>query len=403
MKKVLIVSYHAPPREVTTAYRIEALIWNLPKFGWQPIICSGPPFSFTLAKMMKLNTQTNLMSQLSQIKSLLGITSEKSWLDKLISLYGEFMFYPDPYKGWAKTMSASLDYRQHKPDLIMSHSFPHTSHLVASRLVQETNHEVPWIASFSDLWTQSHFYPYSRYRKHFEEKLEARTLAAADCFVTVSPSLSYALEKKHGKAAHTIFNSYPMTPDVSLTNEFSLTYTGNFYAGKYDLELFCWAIAQYKLRWPKLHIHFYGQEYPHLVALAQEYNLPCTFHGKVSHHDSLIAQKQSQTLLHFVWNDNKSSGIYSAKLFEYLGAKRPIIAFGGTDDTIQDILAKTKAGIWCRTPDDLAKTIDMMYWGFEHNGATEYIGDPTEVSKYSVLSMVKQHASLFDRVVEQCS
>ena len=92
LRKVLIVSYHAPPRNVTTAHRIEGLIWNLPKFGWQPIVCSAPPDGSSLGKVMKLNSEQNLMAQLAQLKAKLGIYREKSWVDRLATFYGEWFF-----------------------------------------------------------------------------------------------------------------------------------------------------------------------------------------------------------------------------------------------------------------------------------------------------------------------
>lgn len=398
MKKVLIVTYHAPPREVTAAYRIEGLIWNLPKFGWQPLICSGPPMSSPLYKLLGLNPQQNLMAQVAQLKARLGIYSEKSWIDKLVTLYAEFACYPDPMKKWGHTLMAQEDYDLYQPDLIMSHSFPHTSHIVASQLQRK----VPWIASFSDLWTESHFYPYSRFRKKREQLLEEETLRGARCFITVSQPLSEIMEMNYYRHAFTIENGYPETPDAPLTKEFTLTYTGNFYAEKYDLEMFCWTLANYRHRFPELRVRIYGQPYPPLVRMVEFYHLTdmVIFYPRVSHTQALLAQKESHVLLHFAWNDLKYQGVYSAKLFEYLGAKRPIISFGGKDAMVGDLLEQTCAGAWCPTPEQFA--LAMGHWQKQYNelGAPNYHGDPKEVSAYSQVRMAERHAELFDRMAK---
>ena len=48
---------------------------------------------------------------------------------------------------------------------------PVTSHLVARKLKKWN---VPWIADLHDLWTQNHFYSYSRFRKKIDLKLEKK-------------------------------------------------------------------------------------------------------------------------------------------------------------------------------------------------------------------------------------
>jgi undecaprenyl pyrophosphate phosphatase UppP len=45
------------------------------------------------------------------------------------------------------------------------------------------------------------------------------------------------------------------------------------------------------------------------------------------------------------WEDPQERGVYSGKVFEYLAAKRPILATGGTDDVITELLNETNAGI----------------------------------------------------------
>lgn len=396
MKKVLIISYHAPPREVTTAYRIGGLIEHLPKFGWQPIVCSGVLPAPSYYKMLGLNPEQNLMAQIAQLKTKLGIYSEKSWIDKLIGIYAELTCYPDPMKKWQHTLMAQEDYDLEQPDLVMSHSFPHTSHLVAAQLQRK----VPWIASFSDLWTQSHFYPYSRFRKKREEELEVLTLMGAKCFITVSPPLSEAMGKLHYQHAFTIENGYPESPDVPLTKAFTMTYTGNFYAGKYDIEMFCWTLSNYRYMFPSLLVRIYGQPYPPLVKLVEAYSLTDTvkFYPRVSHFEALKAQKESHVLLHFAWNDHDYQGVYSAKLFEYLGAKRPIISFGGKDSMVGDLLENTCTGAWCETPHQFGLAMGHYQRQYEQNGSPSYHGK--EISAYSQERMAQRHAELFDRIVK---
>jgi len=296
-------------------------------------------------------------------------------------------------------MNAQFDFDKYKPDLVMSHSFPHTSHIVASRI---NRNRVPWIASFSDLWTDSHFYPYSRFRKERESYLEEETLKSAKCFITTSQTLTDVLARRYYQHAFTILNSYPDADPQPLTKDFTLTYTGNFYAGKYDLEVFCWALANYKYRFPKLKVRIYGQPYPFLVRMVKHYHLEdiVAFHSAVSHYGALKVQRESQVLLHFAWNDPKYQGIYSAKLFEYLGARRPIIAFGGADKAVGELLKQTSAGVWTPTPADFSHVLSGMHQEYMDSGSVQYYGNESEISEYSVEKMAQKHAALFDRMIK---
>lgn len=398
-RKVLLVSYHAPPRDVVAAHRIGGLIDNLPSFGWSPIVCSGPPLSSPLYKVLHLNSEQNLMAQLAQLKAKLHMFSEKSALDRLASLYAEVMCFPDPMKKWASSTQAQKYFDQYRPDVVMSHSFPHTSHVLASRIRRDG---VPWVASFSDLWTESHFYPYSRFRKRREKQLEEETLRGCRCFVTVSPQLSRTLEDMHYRPAFTVMNGYPQFPDAPLTQGFTMTYTGNFYPERYDIQSFCRTIALYRYRFPELRVRVYGQPYPAFARMVAQYRIDniVQFSGNVSHADALKAQKQSHILLHFAWNDKRYQGVYSAKMMEYLGAKRPIISFGGNDEKVGQLLQDTGAGVWARTSEEFAYVVAGMYKEYKTYGAPVCRSNGN-VADYSMVKMAERHAEIFERLVSR--
>jgi glycosyltransferase involved in cell wall biosynthesis len=338
-----------------------------------------------LYKLLGLNPEQNLMGQIAQLKAKLGIYSEVSWIDKLIGIYAEIACYPDPMKAWADNNTAQRDFDKCHPDLVMSYSFPHSSHLVAAKLKRNN---VPWVAYFSDLWTESHFYPYSRWRKRREQEFEAHTLKDAKCFITVSKELAETLENHHPQHTYVIHNGYPKMPQVPLTSDYTLTYVGNFYPKAFDLYEFCWWLSACRIKFPELKVRFFGQPYPYLQQLVRKENLEdmVKFYGPTTHAEGLKAMVESHVLLMFPWNDAK--GILQSKLFDYLGAKRPIIAFGGTDESVGKVLEETKAGQWLRTPSALAAVLSTRpkYQGWD-------------VNKYSYENMARKHAELFDRMV----
>ena len=69
------------------------------------------------------------------------------------------------------------------------------------------------------------------------------------------------------------------------------------------------------------------------------------FIGYVSHQKAIEYQKTSQVLLLLIPNIENSKGILTGKLFEYLTAKRPILAIGPENGDLSEILKSTNAGV----------------------------------------------------------
>tara|TARA_R100000789_G_C2957379_1_gene136922 strand:+ start:145 stop:675 length:531 start_codon:yes stop_codon:yes gene_type:complete len=69
------------------------------------------------------------------------------------------------------------------------------------------------------------------------------------------------------------------------------------------------------------------------------------FIGYVSHEKAIEYQKKAQVLLLLIPNVPKSEGILTGKLFEYLTAKRPILAIGPEEGDLSEILNNTSSGV----------------------------------------------------------
>ena len=106
MKRVLIVTYHFPPRPTVGGLRPWGLARYLPEFGWEPVVltaklparpASGPRVVETdyseslgfLKKLLGLDSDQNIMAQIAQLKTKLHISSARSPIDRLLAVWGE--------------------------------------------------------------------------------------------------------------------------------------------------------------------------------------------------------------------------------------------------------------------------------------------------------------------------
>lgn len=426
MKKVLIVTYHLPPRPTVGSLRPLGLAKYLPEFGWDVTILtarlpSSPSPEFNVIetpykdalgfgkRLLRLDSEQNLMTQIAQLKKKMHITSERSALDFILAKWGEVTAYPDPQKGWRSyAVSAGNELlEQEHVDAIISTSSPVTSHIVARAL--KTEHGIPWVADFRDLWTQNHYYPYSRLRKRIERRLELNTLREANAMVTVSgPAYSKLSALHRGKTIYVITNGFDPaevnSPCANLTSKFTITYTGNLYPGKQSAEPLFIAlrdlIIEEILDADDIEVRFYGAEVGWIDKQAEHYGLKKVVrqYGIVPREAALKKQRESQVLLLIKWDDPNERGAYTAKIFEYLAARRPILAVGGYRDVVDEVLDETRAGCSATEPEELKGIIKELYQEYKVTGKVEYKGDEGEISKYDQRQMARKYAEVLDAV-----
>jgi hypothetical protein len=426
MNKVLIITYHFPPRPTVASLRPLGLAKYLPEFGWKAVILTAalpgrpdPQFEVVEtprrdssaigwgSRLFQLDPEQALMAQTAQLKKKLGIKSERSPLDLLLTAIGEVTAYPDPQKGWRHfAVQAGEDIlRQQNIKAIISTSPPVTTHIIAKRLKDEF--KIPWVADFRDLWTQNYYYPYSPLRKRVERKLELKTLAAADALVTISQPAADDLRSLHKqKPVHSIPNGFDPaevnTIPGNLTDKFTITYTGNLYPGKQSPEPLFAAlhdlITDGSVDASDIEVRFYGPEAGWIDKQAERYGLTDMVKqfGMVPREIALNKQRESQLLLLLKWNDPKQRGAYLAKIFEYLAARRPILAVGGFPDVVSELLNETKAGISAQAKEDVKAPLLRLYQEYKSAGTISYSGDEAETSKYSHREMAKKFASVLD-------
>ncbi|RJQ16369.1 MAG: hypothetical protein C4560_09645 [Nitrospiraceae bacterium] len=422
MKKVLIISYFYPPRPGIGSQRPYRLSKYLPEFGWGPVVLTAKlpgkapeamrvietgcgNFIGSLKAGLGLNTGKGLRAQMGLVST--G-PNHSAWKNRANKIIDEVMHYPDDIKGWygpAVRAAGELLGRE-RVDAIISTYYPSASHLIAGELKRKFN--VPWIADFRDLWTQNHFYKKSGLIKMLERRLEMKTLARADAMVTVTESFADELGTLHsGKKIFCVTNGYdadefPAIP-AKLTDEFTITYTGQFYGGRRDPSPLFEAVARLlrenRINSELLRIRFCGPAEEWLDAKIKKYGLENVVrcYGVLPREEALERQRESQLLLLLLDRDNREEGVYPAKVFEYLGVRRPIIALGGTGGLVGDLLAKTRAGRFAGDADILKNMLLEYYGEFERSGAVACRSNGN-VGDFSYRTVTRQYSDILNGV-----
>jgi hypothetical protein len=399
LNKVLIIARYF-------GTRIPGLIKYLPEFGWQPVLLTTalPPDNEIPPEITVIETGTRTENNLAP-------APDRTFFRRLLSLGGEIINYPDSYKNWkVPALKAGEDlFSREKIDAIISSSSPVTGHLIAREL--KNRHQVPWLADIRDLWSQNHNYYYSPLRRMFDGRLERKTLSVADALVTVSTPWAGRLGGFHkGKAIYTITNGFDeekyASSSARLTPRFTITYTGSIYRGKQSPASFLTSlqslISEGTMNPDDIEVRFYG---PRLAWLEKEIDNSglsgvVKQHGTVPPQAASEKQKESQLLLLLDWEDHVVNGWYPLKIFEYLGAGRPILATGGVaGNAVDTLLSETGGGVHAVTPDSIKNSLRNFYSEYKLEGEITFHGLRGKIDKYTHRNMTGAFVAILDGLV----
>ena len=388
MQKVLIITYYWPPAGGGGVQRWMKFAKYLPHYGWQPIIYAPeqpdyPLIDHSLEQEISPSLRVikrRIKEPRKYLRSLTGKSTgsgasadqmfyipkaERSWKQNLIIWIRGNLFIPDARTWWVKPSEKYLRklIKQEQIDTIVTTGPPHSMHLIGYRLKRYFP-DMRWLADFRDPWTFIEFYDkmmLTQFADWLHRKLERKVLKAADAVVTVSPFWAEKLSEIGGKHVHTITNGYDLADfpqqSTSLDDQVSICHVGTLALDRNPQQL--WTVMQ-QMRTGNATptIKFLGSTDPRVLTSLQERGLAYVDLGYVDHAKA-IAEMQSAHYLLLLINDgttDNARGRIPGKVFEYLAARRPILAICPSDTDIAKIL--TEQGHQVIAPEKLS--VDRM-------------------------------------------
>lgn len=375
MKKVLVITYYWPPAGGPGVQRWLKFVKYLPSFGIQPIVYvpKNPnypvlddslnrevPNSIKVLKKSILEPhQLGVLVSKKQIKTMsTGIIADEEKQSKIqkLMLYARGNFFiPDARVLWVKPSIKYLQgvLQKEKIETIITTGPPHSLHLIGMGLKSKLPN-LKWIADFRDPWVNIDYHSQLKFTKHTQqkhEKLELQVLQKADQVLVTSFKTKYEFEEKTSTPIDIITNGYDEVEqmDIDLNEAFSIVHTGSLLSTRNPENL--WAVLAELVNENKhfkqfFELHLVGKVSQVVLDRIEEFGLKeyVYLDGYLSHQASIKVMHQAQLLLLVEANNNKKCGIIPGKLFEYLMAKRPIVAIGPKEWDVEQIIDETKAG-----------------------------------------------------------
>lgn len=176
-----MVAFHFPPLAGSSGIqRTLRFVQHLPRFGWQPIVLSAHPAAYE-------RTSADLLDEVPEH----AIVGRALALDsgRHLAVRGRrlnFLSMPDRWASWrfdAVRVGMRL-VRQHRPDVIWSTYPIATAHLIGAELHRRTG--IPWVADFRDPMAQVGYPPDPAVWKSFK-RIEEVAAENADAMVFTTP------------------------------------------------------------------------------------------------------------------------------------------------------------------------------------------------------------------------
>ncbi len=428
-RKVLMIAPSYPPCDsfygTISSLRIAKFAKYLPQYRWDPIVVtrsSGPNEGITeeeaTGKIKVIRTSCKKHRFLHEVdQRVMGDAEHSSgWAQSAIRREAVFWFneifcYPDKVYRWKSSSleAARKILTDEKISILFSSCLPPTSHLIANQLQNETG--IPWVAEYRDLWTHNQYSRHTVFRKVMEKRLEKKVIKNAESLVTVSVPLAERLKALHNKPVEVITNGFDECDYQRVlkpTPYFSITYTGQIYERKMDPAFLFAAVrkllSERRIDKEKFKIRFYGpsKDIPKVLSLAKKHNVSevVRHYGTISYGDTVLRQQESSVLLLLNWADVREKGVYTGKVFEYLGAGRPILAIPKNEGSVvEKLLNETASGISSSNLKELCHILTRWYEEFLETGGVAYQGQREPVLRYTRKAQTEKLASVFDESI----
>lgn len=393
MFKVLVVAYYFPPMGLSGVQRTLKFVKYMKNYNWEPTV-------ITSGKVAYFAHDNSLNSELSNTNIKI-IRVEGKEPNSLLSKFGtvklpreifrilfdkisQTFFIPDNKISWSHKALKKVD------EMLLSEHFdalfitcpPFSAFDIISSIKKK--HNIPLFADYRDLWYGSYFafYPTPFHRLIHKSK-EYKALKAADRIIVTNRKVKEKLLHtypfltfediviiSHGFDPED-FDRIPAQPKPK--NKMVLMYSGIFMVYNTP-EYFLKAFSKLTIERPdiasNIELHFVGFLRKENEKIVRKLNLQSFVkdHGYVNHNEAIAKIKSADVLWFMVGKRRNIDAILPGKVYEYIGAMKPIIACVD-EGAAKMAIDEYGAGFICKPDDidDIKNTILKVYNLYQKN------------------------------------
>lgn len=330
---------------------------------------------------------------------------------KISILYRRLTNIPDNLVGWYShaIRAGKKMFQDWSPDIIFATLPPFTTMLVANRLGRMI--DVPVIFDYRDLWTDHPYYCSTGIRKFVDRFLENHALKHCAGLVTVTQTWADHLKSARNIPVEFVMNGFDpadFNPDAHKSydkGKITLLYAGYLYGDKRDPSAVFSALGKLGTKAQDFNILLYTPEgeadlNDHQKELIKKHNLEQVVicNRYIPQKELLEIQQQVDVLMLLRWDHPSENGVIAGKLFEYIGAGKPILSLGSTTGEAADIVRDNDFGLVSNDVDEIAAYLSELLKK-KTQGKQEMTKNPNR-EKFTRARQFEKLVSFMNRIIE---
>ena len=438
MKRLLYISYYFPPSGGPGVQRPLKVVKHLLSFDWQatvltirledaaypdldPSLLQDIPDEVDVLRTKGWDPYAVYASLLGKSKTeTVGVgfinDAGQTRVQRLGRWFRANFFLPDARVGWvpfalhtAKNLISNGGF-----DAVVTTGPPHSTHLIGLRLKRQFG--VPWLADFRDPWTDISYYgelPITKPARRLDAAMERSVLSQADAVVSVSDGCGKLLKARASVRRYkTIFNGFdtlivdkPVRTSTS-AGRFIIGHIGTLSAAQHVpglIEALAQRIVQEKAWANRLKLLLVGNVDETIMEAFRHAGLIEYVErvAYVPHNKALDYMRQTDVLFVSVQRTEKTEGVLTGKIFEYLSAGVPVLGFASPYGDLAAILEETQGGVVFQH-DDVSGIGRYLDERFDRAGKGLTPDEPNRMAlqQYDRREQTRKFAELLDEICE---
>ncbi|MFO7675817.1 MAG: glycosyltransferase [bacterium] len=357
MRRLLVVAYYTPPLGLSGVMRVTKLCKFLPEFGWRPLILTVKPAAYyhydpqlleDLAGSQIYRTESTdparLLNRLRPVRARLRPSAARH-LGRGPRLLN-YLLFPDAKVGWTPfaVREGGRIIEREKPAAIFATAPPFTSLVIGTRLKAQSR--LPLVLDFRDPWPTG-FQPPPAWQRSALARLRQQLLRHADLALAVNEGTA----RLAGSGVEVLENGFDPTEferEAEKLDGFAVVHVGNLWENERDFEHAVGALDAV----PGARLYVAGRVATEPARrLARDSRV--TLLGTLDHGDACRLMLGAGVLL-YVGKPGQPVGI---KLYEYLGARRPVVVYGPDTAEAGALVESCGCGRWARDKAGLGQAL----------------------------------------------
>jgi glycosyltransferase involved in cell wall biosynthesis len=388
-RRVLVIAYYFPPLGLSGVQRTLKFVKYLPSYGWDVTVLTVEDRGYFAHDASLLEELEGLPVTVVRTRSLdplyflrkrkrVAMPSRRS--HRILGFFGQFFFVPDNKIGWKKhavRAARRLLAEQHH-DLVFATAPPFTDFLIARDIKKKTG--LPLVFDYRDPWLENPLHSYATPLHRFlHHRLELEALRYANHIVTINRRMKELTLRTAQSLSHhdvTILSqgfdpadfASPAPPRKDA--RMRITHTGTFYIDrtpKYFLHGLKRFFEQQPSARGSILATFVGTTREEDQRVIDELGLADSVEvtGYLPHRDCVQITRSSDVLWMMIGTSDGMDVASTGKLYEYIGARKPILACV-PEGAARQTLRASQAALLCEPHDveAIATAIATLYAQF---------------------------------------